>query len=105
MDDMPTPIEPDAESFDGPRVRGGSPTPAAAIVTATATRSPGSGTPVFRPRVRRPEELEAEEGFLWGLHEAQATAPVHERALEEIRGELLERRGINVACARVLGPV
>jgi UDP-N-acetyl-D-glucosamine dehydrogenase len=50
--------------------------------------------------------------LLWGLREAQATAPVLERAMEDIAArprevvaravELLEQRQIDVACARVL---
>jgi UDP-N-acetyl-D-glucosamine dehydrogenase len=50
--------------------------------------------------------------LLWGLREAQATAPVLERAMEGIAdrprevvaraAELLEHRHIDVACARVL---
>jgi len=50
--------------------------------------------------------------LLWGVREAQATAPVLERAMEGIAQrprevvaravELLERRNIGVACARVL---
>jgi UDP-N-acetyl-D-glucosamine dehydrogenase len=50
--------------------------------------------------------------LLWGLRDAQATAPVLERAMEEIAerprdvvaraAELLEHRQIDVACARVL---
>jgi nucleotide sugar dehydrogenase len=50
--------------------------------------------------------------LLWGLRDAQATAPVLEQAMEQIAErprdvvaravELLEHRGIDVACARVL---
>jgi UDP-N-acetyl-D-mannosaminuronate dehydrogenase len=50
--------------------------------------------------------------LLWGLRDAQATAPVLERAMEEIADRprdvvaraaaLLADRGIDVACARVL---
>ncbi len=50
--------------------------------------------------------------LLWGLREAQATAPVLERAMQEIAtrprevvaraAELLEHRHIDLACARVL---
>ena len=103
---MPTAIEPDAESFDGARGRGGSSRSAPAIPIERPRRG-------NRTRERRSSDLrsaadcgrEPEQPYLWGLREAQATTPLHGRAMEEIRGELLERRGIDVACARVLNGV
>jgi len=103
MVDMPTAIEPDAESFDGARGRGGS----SASAPAIPSERPHRGN---RTRERRSSDLEwtagpgrePQQAYLWGLREAQATTPLHRRAMEEIRGELLERRGIDVVCARVL---